>query len=134
MLFCASALAGPLVDGDTAAAYRIADGKGVATLLHNSSTGAEAAALSVLALGPGAQVAAHVHDSSVEILYVMEGQVRVVIAGQVFEAGPGDAIYIPANTQHSAEVVAALKAVQVYVGPGPEQRFTSGERAIAVPR
>lgn len=134
MLLVSLAFAGPLVDGETSPAYRIADGKGVATLLHNSSTGADAAALTILSIGPGGQLSTHVHDTSVEILYVMEGELRVVIAGQAFSAGPGDAVYIPANTQHIVEALASVKCVQVFVQPGPEQRYISGEKALPMPR
>lgn len=110
--------------------YVIAGGKGQATLLLNASHGAPAA-LSVLELAPGAEVPEHVHEQSAEMLYVESGDVEMVIAGQRLKAGPGDAILIPAGAPHAAKVTSAsgpLRAVQVYVGPGPEQRFASGER------
>jgi quercetin dioxygenase-like cupin family protein len=42
----------------------------------------------------------------------------------------GDAVYIPAGIKHSARIpegAPSFRAVQVYVGPGPEARFRQGE-------
>ena len=57
------------------------------------------------------------------------------IAGKTMTASAGDAVYIPANTEHSARVVGAKEsviAVQIYAGPGPEQRFTKGKKVPPV--
>lgn len=111
--------------------YAIAGGAGTARLLLNASQGAPAA-VSHLVLAPGAEVPPHRHDSSAELLYVETGQVTMVIGGQTWTAGPGDAILIPAGVEHSARVlgkIQPLEAVQIYVGPGPEQRFTQGPPA-----
>jgi quercetin dioxygenase-like cupin family protein len=129
LLTFSAALAGPVVDGDTAPAWRIAANKGVATLLFNASNGSPEAALDLLTFEDGATVPAHKHEGSVEILYVLEGRVEMVVGGEAVVAEKGDAVRIPAGVEHSARVVGSLSAVQVYVGAGPEQRFTQGERA-----
>lgn len=110
--------------------YLIANGKGSATLLLNASTGASAASVTLLELGKGAAVPEHVHETSAEILYVEEGTAEMTLNGQKLRAERGDAIYIPAGAKHSATVVSEgpFRAVQVYAGPGPEQRFTQGPR------
>ena len=118
-----------VVTGETAPAYEIAAGKGEARLLHGPSTGSAAAALELLRLAPGAAVPPHVHDGSTELLYIITGEVEMTVAGRVYRAGEDDAVHIPAGVEHSAKVVgSALEAVQVYVGPGPEQRFTTGKK------
>ena len=109
----------------------IAGGKGRATLLLNPSTGATAASMTLLELQPGAEVPEHVHDTSAEILYIEDGAAEMTVSGEKVRVAKGDAVYIPAGVKHSARVVspdAALKAVQVYAGPGPELRFTQGPR------
>ena len=119
---------GVVVAGSQAPTHTIAEGRGTARILL---TGPEAA-VTHLVLAAAATVPAHKHEASAEILYVEGGRVRMTIAGKAVEAGPGDVIYIPKNTEHSALVLgtmAPLRAVQVYVGPGPEQRFTAGPRA-----
>lgn len=111
----------------------IAGGKGRATLLLNASTGATAASVTLLELQPGGEVPEHTHDSSVEILYIEEGTAEMTVSGEKLRVGKGDAVYIPAGAKHSARVSpgATFKAVQVYAGPGPEQRFTQGPRENA---
>src|SRR5215217_2141196 len=109
----------------------IAGGKGRATLFLNEGTGATAASLTLLELQPGGEVPEHTHDASVEILYIEEGAADMTVSGQTLRVSKGDAVYIPAGAKHSARVVtpgAPFKAVQVYAGPGPEQRFTQGPR------
>jgi len=110
--------------------FRIAQGKGTAILLVNEETGARAASMGVLELQGGAGVPEHVHEDSVEMLYVEEGGAEMSVEGQVMPVRQGDAVYIPAGVRHSARVpegTSRFRAVQVYVGPGPEQRFRKGE-------
>jgi len=119
------------VSTDEAPRHVIAGGKGRATLLLNPSTGATAASVTLLELQPGGEVPEHTHDASAEILYIQDGAADMVVSGQSLRVGQGDAVYIPAGARHSARVVtpgATFKAVQVYAGPGPEQRFTQGPR------
>jgi quercetin dioxygenase-like cupin family protein len=126
--------AGPVryrVPTSEAPRHIISGGKGRATLLLNPSTGATAASMTLLELQPGAEVPEHVHDTSAEILYIEQGAAEMTVSGEKLRVGRGDAVYIPAGVKHSARVVSpdvALKAVQVYAGPGPEQRFTQGPR------
>ncbi|WP_426734977.1 cupin domain-containing protein [Myxococcus faecalis] len=114
--------------------HLIANGKGRATLFLNASTGATAASLTLLELQPGGEVPEHTHESSAEILYIEDGAADMTVSGQTLRVSKGDAVYIPAGAKHSARVVspgAPFKAVQVYAGPGPEQRFTHGPRESA---
>ena len=63
------------------------------------------------------------------MLYVEAGGAEMTIAGQVMPVKQGDAVYIPAGLHHSARIpegTERFRAVQVYVGPGPEQRFRKG--------
>ncbi|WP_224244955.1 cupin domain-containing protein [Hyalangium gracile] len=111
--------------------YVIANGKGAATLLLNASTGAKEASVTLLELNQGAAVPEHVHESSAEILYIEEGAAEMMVDGKKLRVEKGDAVYIPPGAKHSAQVVSqeTFRAVQVYAGPGPEQRFTQGPRA-----
>ena len=117
-----------VVSGSTAPTYPLVAGQGSAKLLLNASTGSREAALDVLELVVGASVPQHVHETSAELLYVEQGVVEMTIGEQTLRASAGDAIYIPPNTPHSATVLEAFRAVQVYVGPGPEQRFVPKPR------
>ncbi len=118
-----------VVARESAPTYPILGGKGEATLLLNAETGSKEAALSLLTLAPGAEVLEHLHEGSAELLYIEAGACELTVGGVKVQAGPGSAVRIPAGVKHSARVTSAvqsLRAVQVYVGPGPEQRFRGG--------
>ncbi|MCB9688264.1 MAG: cupin domain-containing protein [Alphaproteobacteria bacterium] len=112
-----------VVSAASAPAFRIADGKGTATLLLGPSTGSTRAAVDTLTFDVGAAVPAHRHETSDELLVVVRGRVEVTIGGVVSTAGPGDAVLVPQGVEHAAKVLEAADLVQVYVGPGPEDRF-----------
>ena len=89
--------------------------------------GCSRSALSRLHLAVGAAVPLHRHVGSAEVLAIESGAVEMTIGGVVYTAKAGDAVYIPADVEHSARVTAGpVDAVQVYVGPGPEDRFRAG--------
>jgi putative monooxygenase len=119
---------GPVVGKSDAAAFKILKGAGTARLYVNATNGSKDAAVSVLVLDKGAEVPAHVHETSDEVLYVTSGSVEMTVAGKAVQAKSGDVVFIPRNTKHSAKATTKLEAVQVYAPPGPEQRFASGER------
>jgi len=124
-----------VVKHSEAPAHLIAGGKATARLYLNATTGSSEAALTHLTLNPGAAVPPHKHPESAEIIYIQQGTMEMVIAGKTMTASAGDAVYIPANTEHSARVVGAKEsviAVQIYAGPGPEQRFTKGKKVPPV--
>jgi len=78
---------------------------------------------SVLALPAGAQVPEHVHASETELLYVLEGNGTMTIAGQDLAVTPTSVIQIPPNTKHAFAAAANVRALQLYTPAGPEQRF-----------
>ncbi len=130
VLFLGSAPVEQVVSAERAPKFLILNDQGMAELLVNAGTGAHDISLSILTLAPGAQVAEHVHETSSETLYLERGEVEMTIAGKLTRAKAGDAVYIPKGTKHSARVVGtteSVRAVQVYVGPGPEQRFSQGK-------
>ena len=36
---------------------------------------------------------------------VVQGMLRIVVGGETFDLGPGDRLYLPAGTRHSAQVI-----------------------------
>lgn len=64
------------------------------------------------AKGQGAVVHSHPEE---QLAYVLSGRLRVTAGGQVFEVGPGQASFNPANVEHGVEaledtVVLSVKA------------------------
>ena len=97
----------------------------VQVLLDQASVGTTDAAMSLLVAHPGAGAPEHTHEGA-ELLYVLEGRAEMTFGGEPASAGPGDAVHIPAGVRHTFSVPAdspPLRAVQVYVPGGPEQRF-----------
>ena len=117
-----------VVKGSEAPVHSIAGGKVLAQLFFNESNHSNLGALSFLTLQPGAGVPMHNHPNSAEFIYILEGKMDMIIEGEAVSASAGDAVHIPFAAQHSAKVASdtPVKAVQLYVAPGPEQRFTKG--------
>ncbi len=103
----------------------IAAGRGTAKILYDQGAGSAEVAMTLLVLEPGAAVPTHVHATSVELLYVLQGQAEMRVGAERVVIGPGDAARIPMGVEHEARVLGAvpLRALQVYTPPGPEQRF-----------
>ncbi|HSD87995.1 MAG TPA: cupin domain-containing protein [Kofleriaceae bacterium] len=80
-------------------------------------------AASILQMPAGTKVPEHVHANETEMLYVLEGAGTMTIAGQDIAVTPTSVIQIPPNTKHAFTATAAVRAVQIYTPPGPEQRF-----------
>lgn len=130
-LATASGVGAEVVATTGGASYEIAAGRGQATLLLNEKTGSPEAALSRLSLRGGAQVPEHIHEKSAEFLYVISGEMTLTLDGQSQTLRAGDAVRIPAGHKHAGKVAAnvdRVELVQIYVGPGPEARFTAGKR------
>src|SRR5690242_5546895 len=72
--------------GREAAAFTILDGKGMAKVLLTATAGVKEAALTVLVLEDGAQIAEHVHETSAELLYIEDGAIEMVIDGKALKA------------------------------------------------
>jgi quercetin dioxygenase-like cupin family protein len=102
----------------------IAGGKArVRLLLDQAATQDASAYLGLLEADAGATVPLHKHDTSAELLFILSGRAKTVIAGQEVPAEDSTAIYIPDGAQHSAVFTATTRAVQIYAPGGPEQRF-----------
>ncbi|WP_076997928.1 cupin domain-containing protein [Variovorax sp. KK3] len=55
-------------------------------------------------LTPGMDLAPHKHEFE-QVAIILQGQVRFHVGDEVFEAGPGGSIRIPAGVMHHAEPV-----------------------------
>jgi putative monooxygenase len=123
-----------VVRGEDAEWISIAQGKGrVQMLVDEEVQGARLAYVGQLVAEPGLVIAPHVHTDSDEILLVRAGSGTMTIAGARLPVLAGMVIRIPAGTEHAFEAdgSAALRAVQIYAGPGPEQRFRAARDAAA---
>lgn len=89
--------------------------------------------LGALLLGADVPVAEHDHDATWEVLVPIRAKGALVLSGDSLPNGvapridvrPGEVILMPANVRHRFEPGGQepLLAIQLFVPPGPEQRF-----------
>jgi quercetin dioxygenase-like cupin family protein len=77
----------------------------------------------LMTVPPGMGPPPHVHDGG-ESVYVLEGQTRYHIGGEVFEGGPGTFFYIPAGVEENFEPAGnePIRLLVIYT-PGGMDRF-----------
>lgn len=109
----------PVRAADTVEWRRSPDGKARVKVLQQGPH----ASLGLLRFEAGAHVPPHNHPDSDEMLYLESGTGVMLVDGQELPVRAGDAIRIPAGTEHSFTAGSPGQAVQVYTPPGPEQRF-----------
>ena len=63
-------------------------------------------------LAPGVSFPDHSHPGE-EIIYVLEGRFEYRVAGRPVIVGPGEVLFIPAGTIHSARNIGATDAVEL---------------------
>lgn len=122
---------GVIVERESQPVFLLGEGKAGARLLLDETIapGLKEAAMSELVMLPGASVPEHVHDTSAELLYILEGHGTMTLDGQTKPVKAGMAIFIPAGVKHGVIVdtkVEPLRALQIYTPGGPEQRFRKG--------
>jgi len=71
---------------------------------------------------PGTRTAEHAHAFP-ETHWVLSGFLRMRVAGQQFDLGPGDRLDVPAGTKQGAEVLGL--APVIYVTGAPEAAVTA---------
>jgi quercetin dioxygenase-like cupin family protein len=79
-------------------------------------------------LAPG-----HVHHDESEGFFILEGMLRIGVGDTVYEASPGDYVYVPKQTVHDWIVTTAHCRFLVIITPGGFEHFFEelGEPALA---
>jgi quercetin dioxygenase-like cupin family protein len=63
----------------------------------------------------------HSHPNE-QIGYILSGRVRILTRDTSVELGPGDTYSLPADVEHSIEIISDAEEVQVFAPPRPEFR------------
>jgi mannose-6-phosphate isomerase-like protein (cupin superfamily) len=102
-------------------------------LLDEQGQGARHAALTRLDASAAAGVPLHTHEDSAEVIFIEEGEGRMLVGDQHVAVRPGTFVYIPPRTPHSFTPSgnSPLRAMQVYAPAGPEQRFRQQPPSLA---
>jgi mannose-6-phosphate isomerase-like protein (cupin superfamily) len=107
-----------VIDEREAPTKELRNGRGLSLRLINEATGSQYLDLHVNVLragsGPGPY---HYHSNAENIYYVLEGTAQVNVEGEHLTAGPGVAIWIPANERHDVENVGDgdLRVIEIKV-------------------
>lgn len=75
------------------------------------------------ARGEGATRHAHPQDQAV---YVLSGRLRVTLAHETYEVGPGQASFAPANVEHAVEALEDVVALSVKAPLGNQDYGATG--------
>ena len=68
---------------------------------------------------PGFGIPPHVHSNEDEVMYVLDGDLEVMVGSKVYKAGPGDCMSLIRNTPHGySNTGTSSSRVLVYVSPG----------------
>ena len=71
------------------------------------------AMLNLIEFEPGAAVPVHDHPHE-QLGYVLEGELRLTIAGKEHVLGPGDAYHIPGGAEHAATADGSCLVLDVF--------------------
>jgi mannose-6-phosphate isomerase-like protein (cupin superfamily) len=105
-----------------------------AKILVDPTLARSMASVTLLGIGSPTGVAAHVHENEWEMLAILSGAGTMSLGkgteAKRVEVRPGSLIAIPKGTLHAfVPTELPVTAIQLYVPPGPEQRF----RKLAAP-
>ncbi|MBK8517109.1 MAG: cupin domain-containing protein [Saprospiraceae bacterium] len=68
---------------------------------------------------PGMGIPKHVHDREDELIYVVEGEFRITLGDENFNAGAGDEVYFPKHIPHAFQNVGSKSGKTLWtVVPG----------------
>jgi len=80
--------------------YRTKDGSRIWELFHPDSSPVEGFSVAEALVEPGQGTKAHVHRTSLEVYYILEGRGEMRLGADTFSVVPGDAIMIRPGTLH----------------------------------
>jgi mannose-6-phosphate isomerase-like protein (cupin superfamily) len=90
-------------------AFTTKDGSEIRELLAHRNSCIDKQSLAEARIGVGASTMAHHHPDTEEIYYILVGQGRIDIDGELREVGPGDAIAIPPGAKHQITNIGAVE-------------------------
>ena len=92
--------------------------------IANSTVGADALWMGYVSMAPGMKSGAHHHGPIESAIYVISGRARIRFGSrleQSVDAGPGDFIFVPAETVHQEINLDAAAPVEMIVARGGQE-------------
>ncbi len=119
---------------DSLSWYTSPDGKTTIQLWRGPELGdSQDLHIGELRMKKGAYVKRHKHDTSKEVLIVLEGSGILTIQGKEVHVDAPAVLEIPKQTEHDFRVTSEtrVRAIQIYLPAGPEHRFTLWKKVKA---
>jgi len=88
-----------------------------------------------MTLAPGEEIGSEVHPETDQILFVLDGEGRAVVAGREREVEENDVVFVPAGTEHNlvnSDDDENLKIVTVYAPAEYEEGTVHPTKADAM--
>ncbi len=95
--------------------YRYAGGT-ISILLSGDDTGG-AFSMWEAVQKPGSEPPLHVHHANDETFCILEGQMRIMIGDDIYDAGPGDILFAPRGIPHTFKVKSPVATVRTICTP-----------------
>ena len=67
-------------------------------------------------LDAGSRLPEHQHPQE-QVTHVISGRLRMIVAGEPHDLGPGESIYLPANVRHGAETIEDTLVIDTFSPP-----------------
>ena len=80
--------------------FETKDGSTIREIMAYRNSDCEQVSLAEATVHPGQETIPHHHGQSEEIYYFLSGSGRMALAGERETVEPGDAVYIPPETEH----------------------------------
>ncbi len=93
----------------TQAPFITKDGSTIRSILDRTNAPVEKQSLAEAQVPAGGATQRHYHKLSEEFYFILEGRGQMEIDGETRDAGPGDAILIPAGSWHTITAGTALR-------------------------
>jgi mannose-6-phosphate isomerase-like protein (cupin superfamily) len=73
---------------------------------------------------PGSEPPLHVHYTNDETFVVLEGKLRILVGDEIYDASPGDVVFVPRGVPHAFKVKSdVVQALTVCTPAGFEEWF-----------
>ena len=74
---------------------------------------------------PGFVSRLHRHNDRSQTFYIVEGDAKVIVGGENFEAVQGSCVHVPPGVPHQIESEGGMKMLMVYTPGGMEKLFSA---------
>ncbi len=90
-----------IVNRNDSRAFVTKDGSEIRSILDRTNSTVKHQSLAEATLSPGRATEAHVHPTTEEIYYILQGQGDMTVGSAHRQVGPGDGILIPPGCRHT---------------------------------